>query len=60
MTIPMSEAVKSNMRRKRLELLEDIIEDVREFVLSRRYDIEMDIENYGMLKPVLSYFLEDD
>jgi len=35
------------------------LESVREFVLSRRYDIEMDIENFGMLKTVLSYFLEE-
>jgi len=35
------------------------LETVREFVLSRRYDIEMCIENFGMLKPVLSYFLEE-
>lgn len=59
MTIPMSEAVKYNRLRQRIERLEDKLEDVREFVLSRRYDIEMDIENYGMLKPVLNYFLEE-
>ena len=59
MTIPMDEAVKSNRLRKKVERLEDILEAVREFVLSRRYDIEMDIENFGMLKPVLSYFLEE-
>ena len=59
MTIPISEAVKYNWRRKKVERLEDIIEDVREFILSRKYDIEMDIENYGMLKPVLNYFLEE-
>jgi len=35
------------------------LESVREFVISRRYDIEMDIENFGMLKTVLSYFLEE-
>jgi len=35
------------------------LESVREFVLSRKYDIEMDVENFGMLKPVLNYFLEE-
>ena len=35
------------------------LEDVREFVLSRRADIEKDIEDFGMLKPVLDYFLEE-
>ena len=59
MTIPTSEAVKYNWLRQRLELLEDKLEAVREFVLSRRYDIKMEIENFGMLKPVLSYFLEE-
>jgi len=59
MTIPTSEAVKYNRIRKRLEKLEDILEAVRKFVLSRKYDIEMDIENFGILKPVLSYFLEE-
>ncbi len=34
------------------------IEAVKEFVLSRREDIEKDIEDFGMLKPVLNYFLE--
>ena len=37
----------------------DKLESVRKFVLSRKYDIEMDIENYGMLKPVLNYFLAE-
>ena len=36
-----------------------IIDPVREFVLSRRADIEKDIEDFGMLKPVLNYFLEE-
>ncbi len=34
------------------------LEDIREFVLSRRYDIKNDMEDFGMLKPVLKYFLE--
>ena len=44
---------------KEFEEKAEKLEAVREFVLSRRYDIEMDIENFGMLKPVLSYFLEE-
>ena len=59
MTIPMSEAVKYNRLRQRMEMLKDKLESVREFVLSRKYDIEMDIENFGMLRPVLNYFLEE-
>jgi len=59
MTIPMSEAVKYNRLRQRMEMLKDKLESVREFVLSRKYDIEMGIENFGMLRPVLSYFLEE-
>jgi len=66
MTFPMSEAVNYNRlreERKRLagELLiaDGKLESVREFVLSRKYDIEMDIENFGMLKTILSYFLEE-
>ena len=59
MTIPMSEAVKYNRLKQRIERLEDKLEAVREFVLSRKYDIKMEIENFGMLKPVLSYFLEE-
>jgi len=59
MNFPIDEAIKSNRMRKRLESLEDILESVREFVLSRKYDIEMDIENFGMLKTVLNYFLEE-
>ena len=35
------------------------LEYVREFVLSRRSDIENDLEDFGMLKPVLNYFLEE-
>lgn len=35
------------------------IEAVKGFVLSRRDDIEKDIENFGMLKPVLNYFLKE-
>ncbi len=34
------------------------LEFVKEFVLSRRADIENEIEDFGMLKPVLNYFLE--
>jgi len=33
------------------------LEAVKEFVLSRREDIENDIEDFGMLKPILSYFM---
>jgi len=44
---------------KEFEEKAEKLESVREFVLSRRYDIEMDIENFGMLKPVLAYFLEE-
>jgi len=32
---------------------------VRDFVLSRRDDIEKDMENFGALKPVLDYFLAE-
>ena len=35
------------------------LEAVKDFVLSRRSDIEKDIENFGALKPVLNYFLEE-
>ncbi len=35
------------------------LEFVKEFVLSRRADIENEIEDFGMLKPVLNYFLEE-
>jgi len=31
---------------------------VRDFVISRKDDIEKDMENFGMLKPVLNHFLE--
>ena len=43
------------------ELLEKVekLEAVREFVLIHRDDIEKDMENFGMLKPVLNYFLEE-
>ncbi len=40
-----------------LEIREKL-EAVREFVLSRRSDIEQDMENFGMLAPVLEYFLK--
>jgi len=36
-----------------------VIEVIRDFVLSRRDDIEKDIEDFGMLKPILPYFLEE-
>ncbi len=52
------EAVNKNLREQRKKL-EDRLETVREFVLSRRDDIEKDIEDFGMLKPVLKYFLEE-
>jgi len=35
------------------------LEAARDFVLSRRDDIEKDVENFGMLKPVLNHFLEE-
>jgi len=35
------------------------LEYIREFVLSRRADIEKDMEDFGMLTPVLNYFLEE-
>lgn len=36
-----------------------LLEVVKDFVLSRRSDIEKDMENFGALKPVLNYFLEE-
>ncbi len=39
--------------------LENKLEAAREFVLSRRSDIESYMEDFGMLKPVLNYFLEE-
>ena len=36
-----------------------LLEAVKDFVLSRRSDIEKDMENFGALKPVLNYFLEE-
>jgi len=35
------------------------LEAVKDFVLSRRDDIEKDMENFGALKPVLNYFLAE-
>lgn len=35
------------------------LESVREFVLIRRDDIEKNLDDFGMLKPVLSHFLEE-
>jgi len=43
---------------KQIDELHNKLETVREFVLSRREDIEKDMENFGMLEPVLRYFLE--
>jgi len=37
---------------------ENKLKALKEFVLSRRDDIENDIEDFGMLKPVLNYFME--
>lgn len=37
----------------------ELLEAIRDFVLSRRDDIEKDVENFGMLKPVLKHFLEE-
>lgn len=36
-----------------------ILDIIREFVLSRRSDIELDMENFGDLRPVLLYFLDE-
>ncbi len=51
--------VIKNLREERKKL-QHRLEFVREFVLSRRDDIEKDTENFGMLKPILLYFLEED
>lgn len=51
-------SVIKNLREERNKL-KDRLEAVREFVLSRRDEIENDMENFGMLRPVLSYFLEE-
>jgi len=48
----------TNLREQRKKL-KDQLETVREFVLSRKDDIEKDIEDFGMLKPTLTYFLEE-
>jgi len=53
--IPLSKEEYNELVRKAEKL-----EAVREFVLSRRSDIEKDIEDFGMLKPVLNYFLEKE
>ena len=50
--------VIENLREEKKKL-EDSLEAVREFVLSRRDDIEKDVEDFGMLKPVLNYFIEE-
>jgi len=36
-----------------------LLEVVKDFVLSRRSDIEKDMEDFGALKPVLNYFLAE-
>jgi len=36
-----------------------LLEAVKDFVLSRRSDIEKEVENFGVLKPALDYFLEE-
>lgn len=36
-----------------------LLEAVKDFVLSRRSDIEQDMENFGMLAPILDHFLEE-
>ncbi len=38
----------------------EIFKDIKEFVLGRRGDIENEIEDLGMLKLALDYFLEDE
>ena len=58
MTMYTKPEVIANLREERKKL-EDILEAVREFVLIRRDDIEKDMENFGMLKSVLNYFLEE-
>lgn len=42
-----------------LKSLREELEAVKEFVLGRRDDIENDIEDLGMLQPVLDHFLEE-
>ncbi len=51
--------VIKNLRSKVAEL-EKLKAAVKTFVLVRRADIENDIENFGMLKPVLESFLEEN
>lgn len=51
-------SVIKNLREERKKL-EDILESVREFVLSREADIQLDLEDLGVLKPVLNYFLKE-
>ena len=58
MTMFTQKEIMNHLREERRKL-EDKLESVREFVLSRRDDIENDTENFGMLKPVLNYFLEE-
>ncbi len=36
-----------------------LLEAVKDFVLSRRSDIEQDMENFGILAPVLDHFLAE-
>jgi len=55
LTPPLGELIAEG---DRLKEKAEKLESVREFVLSRKYDIKMDIENFGMLKPILKHFLE--
>jgi len=41
-----------------VEFPDALLESIREFVLSRRTDIEDDMENFGLLRSVLNYFME--
>ena len=36
-----------------------LLESIKDFITGRKGDIEMDIEDFGQLKDVLSYFLEE-
>jgi len=58
MTMFTQKEIMNHLREERKKL-EDILEAVREFVLSRRDDIEKDMEDLGMLKSALNYFLEE-
>ena len=58
MTMFTQKEIMNHLREERKKL-EETLEIVREFVLIRRDDIEKDMENFGMLKPALDYFLEE-